>query len=229
MYFTKYISSFLLVGLLAALSICGAQLEKAISLQSIDHVERDLAQFSLDDSDLVGIAKTGSIPHPHGKSKKCAKKELRGLSRLSRREDYLVVEGEYRVGTAADSLHTYQLKTCVGVAAVSNNGKKVLAHINAIDPTSNQDYVAQINAFLAAVHGLGGVIKIYASFPDYSAAGDDKKRQDALVAMVGHIDNAMTTFQDPYDAVDRPESLNAVGGTMAVSVAGVVTIDGCVQ
>jgi hypothetical protein len=164
----------------------------------------------------------GPAPPSPGKKatpKKCHVKKPHKRS-LDKRASKTVREGTVDEGDEADQLSTYQLRTCIGVIAVSGK-KKAMAHINAVN-AAGKDYKAQLAAFTAKAHSLGGSVKVYGTYPNKQEGG--AALANTLGWMIYDIGTAAKSIDTNYEFIERPLHTE---GDMMVDKDGNVIMDDC--
>jgi len=131
-------------------------------------------------------------------------------------------------GVLADTLFTNSLITCIGIIAISNNGRKVMAHING-ENTAGESYTVQATNFKNAAAALGGTVKVYVSYPDVDEGGE--ALADTLGNMIGDVDKIAEALDSGRKYVERkPKFTTAAGipgGEMETPSGGRVYIDDC--
>jgi len=231
MYFTKSLCTVFLVGLLAIPSLGdegarGKGLSSHSTLAVGNAAGASVAILQIragKDTKINTAASTKAKPR---KAPKCGLKQPshpRSLA-LVKRADLKVNVGEVRSAGANDGLYTYGLITCVGLAAVSGDRtRKVMAHVNAYDATTQQTYGQQTRAFLSRAQALHSV-EITISVPDGGAGGPNLRA--TLEAIIRDIQREVVNVDPGAMTHVRPANPQG-GGEMDISRSGVVYADGC--
>jgi hypothetical protein len=116
------------------------------------------------------------------------------------------------------------LKTCIGIAAVSGDRtQKAMAHINAWDVATGQDYRPQLANIIAAARGFDNP-EITISNPDPGAGGE--RLRATLEAMIRDCTTEVQSV-DRYAAVHTRPLDNANGGEMDIPRSGTIYADDC--
>jgi hypothetical protein len=184
MLFAKF-PSFLVIGLLAWLSFSKADpgAVEFTERSGISTINEAANNHAIGKSAVVGTqavstpesrpaVQNNNIAQP--RIKKCgvkAPKQASGRT-LAPRPQKMVQAETMRTGRAAESLYTFNLKTCIGIAAVSGDRtQKATAHIKAWDIATGQDYRTQLASIIAEARWFDNP-EITISNPDPGAGGD---------------------------------------------------------
>ena len=210
--------------------LCYARLTLSRSdLRSLEPIENELfARWAGPPTKSSAGGKQGKdLYASHVKRTKLCKLKLggskgghKGKRELVKRVVKEVEAGTSEEGTSADELVTWNLKTCIGIAATGSGGLKALAHINGIN-AQGQDYKAQLAAFRTKVGRLGSGVKLHISYPDDNEGGANNKPM--LMAMIAEV----TTFADGLDPNYGATGPRALGSSGRMEIDSSNQISSC--